>query len=146
MMATRPQIDDTYNYMDAVFRATLGENPDITCAFYDGDFSKTLEDAQRDKHDHILDGLGFRAGMRMLDVGCGWGPLLSAAVGRGGSAIGLTLSSKQAEACRRSGLEAHVRDWKEVTRETFGASTPFKRRRLRALLLGGEYLRRAEVI
>jgi cyclopropane-fatty-acyl-phospholipid synthase len=106
--------------MDAVFRLTLGEHPDITCALYDGDYSKTLEQAQRDKHGYILDGLGFCAGMRMLDVGCGWGPLLSAAKKRGGHAVGLTLSSKQAEACRRSGFEVYVRDWKEVTPETFG--------------------------
>jgi cyclopropane-fatty-acyl-phospholipid synthase len=42
-MATREEIEATYNYMDKVFRVSLGENGDITCALYNGDFSKTLE-------------------------------------------------------------------------------------------------------
>jgi cyclopropane-fatty-acyl-phospholipid synthase len=120
MMATSQQMDATYNYMDEIFRLSLGETADITCALYNGDFSKTLEQAQRDKHDYILDAVLFRAGSRLLDIGCGWGPMLEAAKKRGGQGIGLTLSTKHAEACRRNGLEAYVQDWKDITVETFG--------------------------
>lgn len=119
-MAGRREMDATYDYMDAVFRQTFGENPDITCALYDGDATKTLERAQRDKHEYVLDGLCLAPGARLLDVGCGWGPLLVAARRRGVRATGLTLASRQAEACRRSGLAVHVRDWRDTTRETFG--------------------------
>ncbi len=119
-MATRQQMDTTYNYMDEIFRLSLGETADITCALYNGDFSKTLEQAQRDKHDYILDAIHFRAGSRLLDIGCGWGPMLEVAKKRGGHGIGLTLSTKHAEACRHNGLEAYVQDWKDITVETFG--------------------------
>src|SRR5918998_6569556 len=119
-MATRQEIEATYNYMDEIFRLSLGETGDLTCAMYDGDFSKTLAQAQKDKHDYVLNALNFHAGFRMLDIGCGWGPMLRAAKARGGHGIGLTLSTKQAEACSRNGLEAYVKDWKDVSVETFG--------------------------
>jgi len=113
-MATRRDMNLTYNYMDEFIRISLGENPDITCAFYNGDYSKTLAQAQQDKHDYILDSVLFTRGSRLLDIGCGWGPILSAARKRDGSGIGLTLSDRQAAACRRNGFEVYVLDWKEV--------------------------------
>jgi cyclopropane-fatty-acyl-phospholipid synthase len=41
-MATQQEMEATYNYMDEIFRLSLGETGDLTCAMYDGDFSKTL--------------------------------------------------------------------------------------------------------
>jgi cyclopropane-fatty-acyl-phospholipid synthase len=119
-MANQRDMDDTYNYMDAFFRLTFGETADISCAMYNGDFSKTLEQAQKDKHDYILDGLHIREGSKVLDIGCGWGPMLNAVRERNGHPIGLTLSTKQAESCTRNGFEVHLKDWREITPETFG--------------------------
>lgn len=119
-MANQQEIEETYDFMDEVFRLSFGENADITCALYDGDFSKTLEQAQNDKHDYILDAIHFKVGSRVLDIGSGWGPMLKAVKERGGHAIGLTLSTKQAEACKRGGLEAYLKDWKDITVDTFG--------------------------
>ena len=107
-MATQQEMEATYNYMDEIFRLSLGETGDLTCAMYNGDFSKTLAHAQRDKHAYVLDALNFHTGFRMLDIGCGWGPMLKAAEERRGQGVGLPLSTKQAEACRHNGLEAHV--------------------------------------
>ena len=120
VMATRQQIEETYNYQDEICRLTLGETADITCAFFDGDYSKSLPQAQRDKHRYVLDAVNFRPGQRLLDIGCGWGPMLQAARERGGHGIGLTLSTKQAESCRRNGLEAYLHDWKDVGIDTYG--------------------------
>src|SRR6266704_2657599 len=89
IMATREEIEATYNYMDEVFRVSLGEHGDVTCALYNGDFTKTLKQAQQDKHDYILDAIHFNSGSRVLDIGCGWGPMLKAVKERGGLAIGL---------------------------------------------------------
>ena len=107
-MATQQEMEATYNYMDEIFRLGLGETGDLTCAMYNGDFSKTLAQAQRDKHAYVLDALNVHTGFRMLQIGCGWGPMLEAAEERRGQGVGLTLSTKQAEACRHNGLEAHV--------------------------------------
>ena len=56
----------------------------------------------------------------MLDLGCGWGPLLNFIRSRAATGLGVTLSSAQADACRRHGLDARIEDAREVTRETFG--------------------------
>jgi cyclopropane-fatty-acyl-phospholipid synthase len=56
----------------------------------------------------------------VLDLGCGWGPLLSFIRERGGRGVGVTLSSAQLEACRRHGLDVHLEDARRITRERFG--------------------------
>ena len=56
----------------------------------------------------------------MLDLGCGWGPLLDFVRSRGGTGVGVTLSSAQAAACRRHGLDVHLQDARQVTRDSFG--------------------------
>ena len=119
-MANQQEIEETYDFMDEIFRVCFGDNADLTCAMYNGDFSKTLAQAQRDKHDYILDGIRFQPGFRVLDIGCGFGPVLKAVQEGGGQGIGLTLSRKQKEVCRSCGLDVYVRDWKEVTVDTFG--------------------------
>lgn len=119
-MANQQEIEEIYDFMDEIFRLSFGEHADLTCAMFNGDFSKTLAQAQRDKHEYILEGIGFKPGMRVLDIGSGFGPVLKVVQERGGHGIGLTLSRKQAEACKRAGLEVYVKDWKAVTVDTFG--------------------------
>jgi cyclopropane-fatty-acyl-phospholipid synthase len=119
-MAGRADLDFTYSLTDRIFRLSLGELADFSGAKYDGDFSISLEEAQRRKHRYVADQIGIGPGRRILDLGCGWGPLLNFVRSEGGTAAGVTLSSAQAAACRRHGLEAHLTDALEVTRETFG--------------------------
>jgi len=120
-MADRGDIEFTYSLIDRIFRLSLGEHADFSGARYLGDFSLTLEQAQARKHAFIAEQLGLGAGRRVLDLGCGWGPLLAFARTRGAQGVGVTLSSAQAEACRRAGLEVHLRDMRTVDRSTFGA-------------------------
>jgi len=68
-MATLEQIRATYDYLDDIVRMDMGQYGEVTCALYDGDFSKTLEQAQQDKHAYILSGIRFVEGFRVLDVG-----------------------------------------------------------------------------
>jgi cyclopropane-fatty-acyl-phospholipid synthase len=119
-MATRSQIEETYNYMDKVFRAAYGENPDCTGAMFNGNFTLSLEQAQHAKHEYILTHLAVRPGQRVLDIGCGWGPMLKALKRHGAKGIGITLSTKQAEACWKHGLEARIADWKDTDSESLG--------------------------
>jgi cyclopropane-fatty-acyl-phospholipid synthase len=119
-LASRAQIETTYNFFDEMFRRTFGETADMSCAWYDGDFSKTLAKAQQDKHEFVLDALAVIGGSRVLDIGCGWGPILSAARTRGADGVGLTLASKQAASCRGRGLDVRIMDWKDVTPDKLG--------------------------
>jgi cyclopropane-fatty-acyl-phospholipid synthase len=119
-MATSKDIDWTYSLTDRVIRLALGELADFSGAKYDGDFSLTLEQAQRRKHDYIAEQIGIEPGRRVLDLGCGWGGLLNYIRNRGATGLGVTLSAAQLESCRRHGLDVHLHDAREVTLDTFG--------------------------
>ena len=119
-MADRRDLEFTYSLIDRIFRLSLGELADFSGAKYDGDFSLSLEQAQRRKHEYVAEQIGIEPGRRVLDLGCGWGPLLAFIREREAAGVGVTLSSAQAQACRRHGLDVHLRDAREVTRETFG--------------------------
>jgi cyclopropane-fatty-acyl-phospholipid synthase len=120
-MAARADIEFTYTTIDRIFRLSLGELADFSGAKYDGDLSLTLEQAQRRKHEYIAEQIGIEPGRRLLDLGCGWGALLNFARGRGAGGVGVALSSAQVASCRRHGLDVHLKDAREVDRDTYGA-------------------------
>jgi cyclopropane-fatty-acyl-phospholipid synthase len=119
-MAGRTDIDFTYSLTDRVIRLSLGELAEFSGAKYDGDFSLSLEEAQRRKHDYIAEQIGIGPGRRVLDLGCGWGALLDYVRQRGGIGVGVTLSAAQVASCRRHGLDVHLHDARTVERERFG--------------------------
>jgi cyclopropane-fatty-acyl-phospholipid synthase len=103
-----------------VVRLALGELADFSAAKYDGDYSLTLEQAQRRKHEYVAEQIGIGPGRNVIDLGCGWGGLLNYIRERGAIGVGLSLSSAQVAACRRHGLDVHLHDARKVTRERFG--------------------------
>ena len=120
-MADKKDLDFTYTTIDRIFRLSMGETGDYSGAKYDGNFSMTLEEAQRAKHQFIADSLNIGPGKKVLDMACGWGPFLNyLKKERGVSGLGLTLSEGQAEACQKNGLNVIVRDCRYVQPEDFG--------------------------
>ena len=84
------------------YEMVLGPSMTYTCACYPTAES-TLEEAQEHKYDLVARKLGLRPGMRLLDVGCGWGGMVRhAARHYGVRALGVTLSREQAELGRPS--------------------------------------------
>jgi cyclopropane-fatty-acyl-phospholipid synthase len=120
-MAERRDLNFSYSLTDRVVRLSLGKLTDFSGAKYDGDFSLSLERAQHRKHDYVAEQIGIEPGRRVLDLGCGWGGLLNYIRGVGATGLGVTLSSAQAASCRRHGLDVHVHDARQVTRDDFGA-------------------------
>jgi cyclopropane-fatty-acyl-phospholipid synthase len=119
-MAERKDIEFTYTQIDRIFRLSLGELADFSGAKYDGDFSLALEEAQRRKHQYVAEQIGIGPGRRVLDLGCGWGALLNFIRSQGGAGVGVTLSRAQVAACRRHGLDVHLKDARTVGRRDFG--------------------------
>ncbi len=120
-MADRRDIDFTYSLTDRIVRLSLGDLADFSGAKYDGDFSLSLEQAQRRKHEYVAEQIGIGPERRMLDLGCGWGALLEYVRQHDGLGVGITLSKAQLKACRRHGLDVHLQDAREMSRGRFGA-------------------------
>jgi len=120
-MADRNDLDFTYSLTDRIFRLSLGELADFSGAKYDGDFSLSLEQAQLRKHEYVAEQIGIGPGRRVLDLGCGWGPLLDFTRDQGGIGVGVTLSRAQAASCRRHDLDVHLADARQIAREDFGS-------------------------
>jgi cyclopropane-fatty-acyl-phospholipid synthase len=121
-MADQADIELHYDTVGPLHRVRMrdvqGDFPDYTCAFFDGDFSKSLVRAQVDKHVWILDNLGLGenrlAGRRILEIGCGWAPFMYAVHHRGGLIVGLTLSAGQYDYCRKRGYDVRLCDYKKL--------------------------------
>lgn len=112
-MADPKEIKETYDWLGDFHRASMGDQPDITCALYNG-WDMTLEQAQQAKLDWILRALDFESGDTILDVGCGWGPLLDKVQAQGGRPVGLTLSPHQAAYCQGRGHLVREQNWNEA--------------------------------
>jgi len=119
-MAGREEMDNIYSLIDRLFRLSIGETGDLRGAMYDGDFRMTLEQAQDRKHRFIAEQLRIGPGTKVLDMGCGWGPMLRFLRDVGAKGIGVTLSQGQADACRRAGLDVAIHDCRTITAGTFG--------------------------
>lgn len=119
-MADKTDLDFTYSSISKVFRLSFGENADFSGALYNGDFSLSLEEAQRRKHQFIVDSLKIKKGDRVLDMGCGWGPFLMYLKKVGMKGVGVTLSEGQYEACIKNGLDVHIKDCRTITPQDYG--------------------------
>jgi cyclopropane-fatty-acyl-phospholipid synthase len=103
-----------YDVGNDFYRLVLGESMTYSCARFT-DPAMSLEDAQAAKYDLICRKLGLRDGMRLLDVGCGWGGMaMHAATAYGAAAVGITLSEQQFELARKRVAEVGLSDWVEI--------------------------------
>jgi cyclopropane-fatty-acyl-phospholipid synthase len=118
-----------YDVSNRFYELLLGGSMTYSCACYP-DQQATLEQAQAHKYDLVARKLGLRPGMRLLDLGCGWGGMVRHAVQHYGvTALGVTLSAEQAgwaaRAIAREGIgdRAEVRhlDYRDVTESGFDA-------------------------
>jgi cyclopropane-fatty-acyl-phospholipid synthase len=118
-----------YDVGNPFFALFLDESMTYSCAIFSRG-AQTLEDAQHTKLELVAGKLGLAPGMRVLDVGCGWGSFAIHAAGNHGvSVTGVTLSAPQAELARKRVTEAgvdhlvdiRVADYRELPRTSFDA-------------------------
>lgn len=118
-----------YDVSNTFYSMVLGPSMAYTCAVFPN-AEASLELAQEEKFDLVCRKLNLQPGMRLLDVGCGWGGMVLHAVKNYGvSAIGVTLSQQQAEWGQRAiedaglGNQAQIRfsDYRDVKETGFDA-------------------------
>jgi len=118
-----------YDVSNRFYSWVLGPSMAYTCAVFPT-ADASLEIAQEEKFDLVCRKLGLEPGMRLLDVGCGWGGMVMHAVKHYGvTAIGVTLSEQQArygqETIEAAGLtsQAQIRfsDYRDVPESGFDA-------------------------
>ena len=79
-----------------------------SCAYWKED-TKTLEEAQQNKLDHIIKKLDLKNGMKVLDVGCGWGGLaFEIARKTGCEVLGISLSKNQIKYATKKTKEVNL--------------------------------------
>ncbi|MDQ3326882.1 MAG: cyclopropane-fatty-acyl-phospholipid synthase family protein [Actinomycetota bacterium] len=127
----REAISHHYDLSNDFYSLILDGNKAYSCGYWTSDDpSYTVSDAQRDKLDLICTKLGLGPGMRLLDVGCGWGSLsIHAAQNFGVRVIGVTLSEQQRQFVQKriddldlGGLaEVRRQDYRDVTDGSFDA-------------------------
>ena len=110
----RTAVSHHYDVGNDFYRLLLGPSLVYSCAWFP-EPAATLEQAQEAKLDLVCRKLGLQPGMRLLDVGCGWGSLaLHAAARYGVSVTAVTISAAQAGLARRRVAEAGLTDCVEV--------------------------------
>ncbi|MGN9845570.1 class I SAM-dependent methyltransferase [Nonomuraea sp. H19] len=103
-----------YDVSNRFYEWVLGPSMAYTCAVFPGE-DATLEEAQYAKFDLVARKLDLKPGMRLLDVGCGWGGMvMHAAKHYGVKALGVTLSKQQAEWAQKAIADAGLQDLAEV--------------------------------
>ncbi|SEG43687.1 cyclopropane-fatty-acyl-phospholipid synthase [Nonomuraea solani] len=103
-----------YDVSNRFYEWVLGPSMAYTCACFPEE-DATLEAAQYAKFDLVARKLDLKPGMRLLDVGCGWGGMvMHAAKHYGVKALGVTLSRQQAEWAQKAIAEAGLQELAEV--------------------------------
>lgn len=103
-------ISQHYDIGNDFYKLWLDPTLSYSCAYFHRK-SDSLEQAQRQKIDHILKKLQLKKGMRLLDIGSGWGYLLIAAAKRyGAHGTGVSLSHEQVTFARQLATQEGVAD------------------------------------
>jgi len=123
MGRARKNVAHHYDLSGELYDLFLDEDRQYSCAYF-RDPGDTLETAQAAKKAHIAAKLCLKPGMKVLDIGCGWGGMaLTLARDFGVDVVGVTLSQEQhkvaRERVRDAGLENRIdirlTDYREVT-------------------------------
>jgi len=115
----RQAVSSHYDVGNDFYRTLLGPTMTYSCAYWAAG-ETTLDEAQEAKYELVSAKLGLRPGMRLLDVGCGWGGMvLHAARHHGVRAVGVTLSAEQHRLATERVRDAGLADQIEIRRQDY---------------------------
>ena len=106
-----------YDLGNRLFLAMLDSRMVYSCAYWRE--ARTLDEAQENKLELICRKLDLKPGMKVLDIGCGWGSLAKyAALKYGADVVGITVSSEQVDMarglCAGMPVEIRLQDYRDV--------------------------------
>jgi cyclopropane-fatty-acyl-phospholipid synthase len=106
-----------YDLGNDLYRLMLDKGMNYSCGYWKR--AKNLDDAQVDKLELVCRKIGLAKGMRVLDIGCGWGGFAQHAAERyGASVVGITVSREQAqlaqERCKGLPVEIRLQDYRDL--------------------------------
>jgi len=120
---SRQNVAHHYDLSDALYDLFLDRDRQYSCAYF-LDAGEDIDTAQLNKRRHIAAKLLLRPGMKVLDIGSGWGGLALYLAGECGADVtGLTLSTEQLKVAQRRAAQAglsdrarfYLRDYREET-------------------------------
>ena len=122
---SRRNISAHYDLGNDFYRLWLDPSMTYSSAVFDGDNSRSLESAQREKYQQVLANSGAQKGDIVLEIGCGWGGFAEHAASAGVNVHGITLSREQLafadNRMQKAGLdqsvELELRDYRDLTGE-----------------------------
>lgn len=106
-----------YDLGNDLYRAMLDKRLNYTCGYWQD--ATTLDEAQEAKLELVCKKIGLKPGMRVLELGCGWGSFAKYAAERyGAQVLGVTVSKEQValgmELCRGLPVELRLQDYRQV--------------------------------
>jgi len=106
-----------YDTGNDLFSLMLDKHMAYSCGYWQ--HASTLDEAQEAKLDMICRKLQLKPGMRLLDIGCGWGSMVQYAAEKYGvEAVGITVSDEQVqlarERCKGLRVEIRLQDYREL--------------------------------
>lgn len=107
-----------YDLSNELFQKMLDSRMLYSCGYWKR--ADNLEQAQEDKIDLICRKLNLKPGMKLLDIGCGWGGLAKHAAQKyGAHVVGITVSKEQAayakEITKGLPVEIRLQDYRDLT-------------------------------
>jgi cyclopropane-fatty-acyl-phospholipid synthase len=110
-----------YDVSNELFQKMLGKRMSYSCAYWKD--AKNLDEAQEAKLDLVCRKLGLKPGMKVLDIGCGWGSFTKFAAEKYQvNVVGITISHEQLnlaqELCKDLPVDLRFQDYRDVN-ETF---------------------------
>jgi cyclopropane-fatty-acyl-phospholipid synthase len=127
---SRKNIHAHYDLGNSFYKLWLDETMSYSSAWFEGDHSRPMAEAQRAKLRRALREAGVTAGSRVLEIGCGWGGLAEEAAREFGAHVtGVTLSSEQLDYAqtrlKRAGLadlaDLRFQDYRDIPDRPFDA-------------------------
>jgi cyclopropane-fatty-acyl-phospholipid synthase len=131
---SRKNIHAHYDLGNAFYGLWLDETMNYSSAWFEGDLSRPMPQAQTAKVRRALDMAHVKPGDRVLEIGCGWGALAEqATLHRGASVVGVTLSTEQLDYAnarmQRHGVatganataDLRLQDYRDITDAPFDA-------------------------